>query len=462
MEQIYSSLIDALAKNQIEAKWCDNHVEFIFAGLKFHVVKEDADGCMLRCSANILSTNENVHQWIQVLSFVDITYNSPTFVYDITQENGSLKIDAAIYHLFLLDPAIENKDRYIEIYVLPRISEKINLLFDIYKNNCDPSFDINSIEKGVRTDILEKSFLPSYYVIPKKKRERGLEIYADVIRQHKEENEEKEKSQMIISEDEEVNSGEKTDLTNEKINNEELEAILLQFEEKCNNEQRAHSLSVEKAKDKEKKQREQEAIQAEARKRVEMYRKEKGADEKDAIHNKYTLIAIAALIMFFISIFFFAQKDKSEGVDLKLELVTPIDLGLPSHTLWADRNCGAEQPFDFGEYVSLSDFNLVTKGWQIPTPEQFDELLSQCKWEVSSSNGIKGYKAVGPNGKSIFIPFAGIKNPNASFQNEYGYYWTNYSYYTKSYIYFFDIEERSQEYRNNEAAFSLRLVKKSN
>lgn len=38
------------------------------------------------------------------------------------------------------------------------------------------------------------------------------------------------------------------------------------------------------------------------------------------------------------------------GVGKKAAIGTPVDLGLTSGTLWADRNIGAEAPEEMGQY----------------------------------------------------------------------------------------------------------------
>ena len=43
----------------------------------------------------------------------------------------------------------------------------------------------------------------------------------------------------------------------------------------------------------------------------------------------------------------------------------------------------------------------------MPTKAEQDELQGKCKWTWTSQNGVKGYKVVGPNGNSIFLPVAG-------------------------------------------------------
>ena len=152
-----------------------------------------------------------------------------------------------------------------------------------------------------------------------------------------------------------------------------------------------------------------------------------------------------------------------------------IDLGLPSGTLWATRNIGANSPEEYGDYFawgetapkeaytwetykwcdgsqtsltkyctdSLSgtlddrtelepqdDAARVNWGssWRIPTLEQQRELMSDCSWEWTTSKGVNGYLVTGSNGNSLFLPAAGYRNDNDSspiLVGTYGDYWTS-------------------------------------
>lgn len=48
--------------------------------------------------------------------------------------------------------------------------------------------------------------------------------------------------------------------------------------------------------------------------------------------------------------------------------------------------------------------------WRMPTEEEWKELRDNCTWKYSWENGVKGKKATGPNGNSIFFPLAGAQH----------------------------------------------------
>jgi hypothetical protein len=47
--------------------------------------------------------------------------------------------------------------------------------------------------------------------------------------------------------------------------------------------------------------------------------------------------------------------------------------------------------------------------WRMPTTDEQRELLNNCDWEWTTLNGVKGYKVIGPNGNSIFLPAASFR-----------------------------------------------------
>lgn len=123
-----------------------------------------------------------------------------------------------------------------------------------------------------------------------------------------------------------------------------------------------------------------------------------------------------------------------------------INLGLPSGTLWANRNLGAKSEFEDGlhyafgtleskfeypektgdefkggESIVGTQYDVVTaewgKEWQLPSKEQVDELIRNCRFVVKK----KGFEVIGPNGNSIFLPYT---DGNGDSNYGYGYYWS--------------------------------------
>ena len=112
-----------------------------------------------------------------------------------------------------------------------------------------------------------------------------------------------------------------------------------------------------------------------------------------------------------------------------------VDLGLPSGTLWAKTNLGAEREIDYGNYymygktttynaqdtpytgvenplnLSLDVANqILGDNWHIPTRAQLIELRANTTFEWINNyqnTGVNGAKFTAQNGKYIFIPAAG-------------------------------------------------------
>lgn len=136
-----------------------------------------------------------------------------------------------------------------------------------------------------------------------------------------------------------------------------------------------------------------------------------------------------------------------------------VDLGLPSGTLWATCNVGANSPEDYGDYFAWgetypkddydwgtyqyccdSSFNTLTKycymasygcngftddlttllpeddaatvqwgpGWRMPTTEQWQELVHNTTITSTTQNGENG-RLFTANGNSLFLPAAGYR-----------------------------------------------------
>ena len=64
--------------------------------------------------------------------------------------------------------------------------------------------------------------------------------------------------------------------------------------------------------------------------------------------------------------------------------------------------------------------------WRMPTRTEQDELINNCTWTWTTQNGVNGYKVVGPNGNSIFLPAAGYRNGTSLDDvGSHGCYWSS-------------------------------------
>ena len=154
-----------------------------------------------------------------------------------------------------------------------------------------------------------------------------------------------------------------------------------------------------------------------------------------------------------------------------------VDLGLPSGTLWATCNVGANNPEDYGDYFAWgetqpkdyynwstykycngsattltkyctnSDFGTIDNktvleaaddaaranwggSWRMPTDAELTELCEQCTWTWTTQNGVYGYKVTSKKSdytnKSIFLPAAGYRNVSSLYYaGSDGYYWSS-------------------------------------
>ncbi|MBQ0142320.1 MAG: hypothetical protein KBT06_05905 [Prevotellaceae bacterium] len=187
-----------------------------------------------------------------------------------------------------------------------------------------------------------------------------------------------------------------------------------------------------------------------------------------------------------------------------------VDLGLPSGTKWATMNVGASSPSDYGSYfawgetspkstytranlkycvdttgdkfskyvidseygnvdgkreLELSDDAAYVNwgsGWRMPSKVQLYELREKCKWTWTTMGGHNGYKVVGPNGNSIFLPAAGYRYEGSlSSAGSFGDYWSrslNTSNGWYAYSLFFDSSDVSWSNFDRSFGHSVRPV----
>lgn len=153
-----------------------------------------------------------------------------------------------------------------------------------------------------------------------------------------------------------------------------------------------------------------------------------------------------------------------------------VDLGLPSGTLWATCNVGANNPEDYGNYYAWGETStkpiyswdnyryckgknvLFTKycnvsrlgnngftddlvilqpgddaatvnwgrDWRMPTKDDFWELFNNTRYIWMTKNGVCGMLFYASNGNAIFLPAAGIGyDKGIGSPGEVGSYWTS-------------------------------------
>jgi hypothetical protein len=143
------------------------------------------------------------------------------------------------------------------------------------------------------------------------------------------------------------------------------------------------------------------------------------------------------------------SSTNNKNTDKTIEFVSSVkmvDLGLS--VLWADRNIDASSPSDYGNYYAWGEtvpkdnysektYKYYNNGnyedigenigsskydvahvklggsWRIPKFIEIEELANNCKWTWITINGINGYKIIGKNGNSIFLPATGSFNSNS-------------------------------------------------
>lgn len=82
-----------------------------------------------------------------------------------------------------------------------------------------------------------------------------------------------------------------------------------------------------------------------------------------------------------------------------------VDLGLPSGTLWKNKN-------EEGKFYTY-DEAVGTFGSDLPNKKQFEELISKCRWTWT----VGGYKVVGPNGNYIVLPVVSFRGCEGDINN---------------------------------------------
>lgn len=171
-----------------------------------------------------------------------------------------------------------------------------------------------------------------------------------------------------------------------------------------------------------------------------------------------THIAVIALVMSFVIGCNKPENPNDHGNDSIAEHEY-VDLGLPSGTLWATCNVGANTPEDYGDYFAwgetepkdvydwssynygdfvferyeltkyCTDSNYGDDGftdnlifleldddaatanwgadWRMPTRDEWEELFLNTTYTITTLNGVNGCLFTVDNGNSLFLPAAG-------------------------------------------------------
>lgn len=195
-----------------------------------------------------------------------------------------------------------------------------------------------------------------------------------------------------------------------------------------------------------------------------------------------------------------------------------VDLGLPSSTLWAKCNIGADTETDAGSYFqwgdtqgytadqvgvdkifdwahykfgtqdNLTKYNTIDglttlqlvddaahanmgEDWRVPTKEEYQELIDNTtsEWVTDyNGTGVSGRLFAGTNGNTLFLPAVGIAFDNMIHLSYSGSYWTaslNQEYAFQSY-YLYIIGGEDEDLRkfsiNRFIGFPIRGVKEAN
>lgn len=187
---------------------------------------------------------------------------------------------------------------------------------------------------------------------------------------------------------------------------------------------------------------------------------------------KRTVLFLAAVILLGFEL---QSCDKEENNGNDNTSVKWVDLGLPSGLLWADRNVGAANLENYGNYYAWGEtelkevyswdtyaygnaYNALTKycsrfdyclnGFmdnlttleacddaatvniggkaRTPTKDEWQELMDNTSITWTTRNGVNGRLLTASNGKSIFLPAAGSRyGSRLDYAGEFGFYWSS-------------------------------------
>lgn len=126
-----------------------------------------------------------------------------------------------------------------------------------------------------------------------------------------------------------------------------------------------------------------------------------------------------------------------------------VDLGLPSGTLWKNANENG-----FYNYENA----IIRFGNNMPTKWQWAELKGYCTWRWTG----QGYKIIGPNDNSIYLPAVGWHNWDGDIieVGTNGSYWSSTPYDAPNFTWCLYFSPNMVQISNsgNEYGLSVRLV----
>ena len=208
------------------------------------------------------------------------------------------------------------------------------------------------------------------------------------------------------------------------------------------------------------------------------------------------------------------DDDEPEGGSEQKDNHEWVDLGLSSGTLWATTNVGASKPEEYGDYFAWGetkpksvydwdtykwckgdDYHQLTKycnlsnygdngfvdnkteldtgddaayvnwgsKWRMPTKAQMEELLAECDWQWTTSNGVNGYLVKSKkNSASLFLPAAGYRVSGLFDAGYNGAYWSQTLYTNNpsgAYYLGFDFDYLDSDWCSRSDGQSVRAVR---
>ena len=88
-----------------------------------------------------------------------------------------------------------------------------------------------------------------------------------------------------------------------------------------------------------------------------------------------------------------------------------------------------------GDDISGTEYDVAHMNWggswRMPTIDQINELFDNCKWTLTTLNGVYGSLITGPNGATVFLPASGSRDEKGLHRKGTdGYYWSSSLYST--------------------------------